>query len=112
MNRLAFALPGLGSLGFFVLFVVSEFESPGLSIAVALVWMTFAFNLLGNLKSASGRIGGEARIAGLAAITIALAAFAYIAVFFDSWFIWPCAWLALHIPMVVAIGRSRAPDSR
>ena len=103
MARIGFCLASVASLAFVVWFLVKEMESPGLSFAVALIGMPLLITLFGLFNVKGDALTKDARTAGWAAAVIALLAGAYIAAFFGSWIIVAALWLALHVPMIIAL---------
>src|SRR5688572_20235137 len=92
MARIGFGLAALASLGFLAWFVVTEMESPGLSIAAAIIGMPLLVTLFGFFKIKANGIPKDGKGAGWAAIVIALLGVGYVATFFGSWLIIACIW--------------------
>lgn len=90
-------------LGFVAWFVAAEIESPGLSFAAALIAVAMLAAALGLSKCKGSAISREGRIAGWTAVSSAVLGFAYLVFFFGSWVAVATAWLALQVPMFVAV---------
>jgi len=103
MARIGFSIAALASLGFLVWLIATEIESPGLSIAAALVGMPLLVTLYGFLKINATGIAKDGKDAGWVAILIAVLGVVYIATFFASRSNMAFLWFLLHVPMAIGI---------
>lgn len=110
MARIAFCIAALATLVFSARFLVTEMRSPGLSFAAPLVGMPLLVTIFGLAEIRGDGITKDGKGAGWVTIVIAVLGVAYIALFFGSWLNTAIVWLALQIPMVIAIVASSTSE--
>jgi hypothetical protein len=113
MAKLGTTLAAIASLAFGAWFLAVEFESAGISIALALISMSVVLSLFAASKATASSLPKESRYAGWIALVLAVLAFVY--VFYRSavgdWssvslgYI-AVLWLLLQIPLLLALVRA------
>lgn len=101
MARVSFLVPTLASFVFAGWFLVQGMQTPGISIAMALMVAPPILTLFGLSKVSSAGISSDGKNAAAAAFGGAGLAVGYIAMFFVSWLIVAIVWFALHIPLLI-----------
>jgi hypothetical protein len=96
----------VATVGLTAWFGRSEFRSPGMSFAVALMIIDLVVVVLGQrqaLEANSRGIPREARALGWMALVFAVLACSYVGVFFLAWLPFFGVWLGLHVVLIAAL---------